>query len=131
MGTPEHAPPRLGLAGPPTLRVPRRCRGHRAGPLCPGRRGGVCASSGRGSSPGPVGRASRRGPLPESARHPRGVRGVAATRHASPLPRVARGSVRQSPPPHGSAPVASTARPDAVGDRAGALGGARAHKRAL
>ena len=53
MGTPEHAPPRLGLAVPPTLRGPRRCRGHALGRSAPGEAAASEPAQGAGHRPAP------------------------------------------------------------------------------
>ena len=63
--------------------------------------------------------------MTEPVRPPRGVRGVAATLHDDPLQRLAIVEVRQSHPQHVVEHVESTARPEALGERAVALGWSR------
>ena len=63
--------------------------------------------------------------MTEPALQPRGVRGVASQLHDSHLQRLALVYVRQSHPQHVGEHVASTARQDALVDRAVALGWSR------
>jgi hypothetical protein len=64
--------------------------------------------------------------MPAPALPPRGMRGVASPRPAAHLQRLALVSVRPAHPQHGVEHVEATARPSALGDRAVALGWARA-----
>jgi DNA invertase Pin-like site-specific DNA recombinase len=63
--------------------------------------------------------------MTEPALQPRGVSGVAAKRHASPLQRLAIVYVRQAHPQPVVEHVEATARPEAVVDRAVAWGWSR------